>query len=159
MEPTRTERSGWTTGLIAGGLIGFIAASGLGGIGVLALGKREYSRARAGWNLVPVIVYNQDLAAGTAVTFDVVSQRSIPEQFVTASIITPNDASRMIGARLAQPVQAGDPATWQGLADGKGKEGCETVCRWAAEAEPARAQKIRDAMKRLEPSPVAKPEQ
>ena len=153
MEPTRTERSGWMTGLIAGGLAGLLLVGGLGGVGVFAMAKyreRQEIRSKGSWSLVPAVVFDHDLKAGDTLGIDDVAQRAFPEQFVTASVVKPDEATLVIGARLAQPVRSGDLATWQSLADGKSPEACERVCRWAAGTDPARAQEIREAVKKLE---------
>jgi Flp pilus assembly protein CpaB len=69
-------------------------------------------KAREGWNLRPVIIASEDLAAGTVLTFDNINQRSIPEQFVTASIVHPSAATDIINQKLRLPVKAGDPILW-----------------------------------------------
>jgi Flp pilus assembly protein CpaB len=134
MEPTKTEGSGWALGLIAGGLIGFFLAAGLGGIGAFYYGKREHKRVRAGWNLVPVVVANEDIAAGAEITFDAISQRPIPEQFVTSSVVRPDSASYIVGVRVITPLQAGDPVRWSDLASALDRDECARVCTWVAEA-------------------------
>ena len=112
MEPTRSAKSGWTLGIILGLVIGFCFSCGLGGVGVYVLERREHKRVRAGWNLIPVIIANQDISAGSTVSFDVVSQRPIPEQFVTSSVVKPDSASYVIGQKILVPLQAGDPLMW-----------------------------------------------
>ena len=135
------------TPLVIAIVLGLLAGS------VAYLGiQREKSRVKAGWNLVPVIVAAQDLPEGTVVGFEMLSQRPIPEQFVTNSVLRPEEASVMIGAKVSGPVQAGDPVTWQSMADGATKEECEKVCAWAAEADPARKQKIREGLAKLKPA-------
>lgn len=75
-------------------------------------------KARAGWNLRPIVVAAQDLPAGTVLTWEHLSQRSAPEQFVTPSIYMPDEASELIQQRLLAPVRAGDPLVrgllWRG---------------------------------------------
>jgi len=41
--------------------------------------KKKESDVRRGWNLVPVVVSAVDISEGTVVTFDMISQRSVPE--------------------------------------------------------------------------------
>jgi Flp pilus assembly protein CpaB len=67
---------------------------------------------RKGWNLVPVVVAAVDLDQGKAVTMDMISQRSVPEQFVTSSIVKPDSASYIVNQKILVPVQAGDPLRW-----------------------------------------------
>lgn len=88
------------------------------GLGVLAffLGwsglERAAQEARIGWNPVPVIVANVDIPEGTLLTTDMIARRSIPEQFVTASVVKPDSASLLVGQRVVIPLQAGDPMMW-----------------------------------------------
>lgn len=76
-----------------------------------AVKKRE-ADVRKGWNLVPVIVASVDISEGTEVTMEMVSQRSIPEQFVTSSVVKPDSASYVVGQKTLVPLQAGDPLLW-----------------------------------------------
>lgn len=88
------------------------------GLGLLAfvLGWSSLQKARSdvrkGWNLVPVVVAATDLSEGTTVTMEMVSQRSIPEQFVTSSVIKPDSASYVIGQKVMVALQSGDPLLW-----------------------------------------------
>ncbi len=81
---------------------------------IVAYSAVEKRRADAikGWNLVPVIVASVDISEGTEVTMEMVSQRSIPEQFVTSSVVKPDSASYVIGQKTVVPLQAGDPLLW-----------------------------------------------
>ena len=74
--------------------------------------QREKSRIRQGRNLIPVIVANQDITEGTTNTFDLLSQRPVPEQFVTSSVVKPDSASYVVGQKVLVPVQAGDLLLW-----------------------------------------------
>ncbi len=89
--------------LVLGVFAGIIAYS--------AVRKKE-SDVRRGWNLVPVVVAAVDVAEGTVVTFDMISQRSVPEQFVTSSVVKPDSASYVVNQKVLVPVQAGDPLLW-----------------------------------------------
>ena len=157
MEKPVTDRNSWMVGLVAGGLIGAMASCGLGGFGVFMLAKREYKKARAGWVLKPVIVYNQDLAAGSPITFEVVSQRPLPEQFVTGSVVKPDQASSIITARVTKPVAAGDPVRWQDLVEGTTAEECQKACAWTSQVPPEKSKPIREALEKLKPEPEARP--
>ena len=70
--------------LVLGLLAGVVAYSAI---------KKKEADVRRGWNLVPVVVASQDIPEGTVVTFDMISQRSVPEQFVTSSVVKPDSAS------------------------------------------------------------------
>jgi pilus assembly protein CpaB len=108
----RTRGSGFITGMLLGLGMGLVLTCLLSGVGY-AWVQREGMKVRKGWNLVPVVVAAQDIAEGTPVTFELISQRSIPEQFVTASVVKPDQATRIIHQPVTVPVKAGDPMTWQ----------------------------------------------
>src|SRR5438552_4892608 len=74
--------------------------------------KKKEADVRRGWNLVPVVVAAADITEGTVVTFDMISQRSVPEQFVTSSVVKPESASYVVNQKVLVPVQAGDPLLW-----------------------------------------------
>ena len=89
--------------LVLGLLAGIVAYS--------AIKKREQDAMR-GFNLVPVIVAAIDISDGTVVTFDMISQRSVPEKFVTSSVVKPDSASYIVNQKVLVPIQAGDPLLW-----------------------------------------------
>jgi pilus assembly protein CpaB len=74
--------------------------------------KKQMADARKGWNPIPVVVAAVDIPEGATVTFDMVSQRSVPDQFVTSSVVKPESASYVVGQKVLVPVQAGDPLLW-----------------------------------------------
>lgn len=76
-----------------------------------AIKKRE-SDVRRGWNLVQVVVAAVDISEGTTVTMDMISQRSVPEQFVTSSVVKPDSANYIANQKVLVPLQAGDPLLW-----------------------------------------------
>ncbi|MEW6430094.1 MAG: Flp pilus assembly protein CpaB [Myxococcota bacterium] len=76
-----------------------------------AIKKRE-ADVRKGWNLVPVVVAAVDISEGTTVTMEMISQRSIPEQFVTSSVVKPDSASYIVNQKVLVALQAGDPLLW-----------------------------------------------
>lgn len=92
-------------GLVLGLVIGVLIGLAVGGVWT-------NHKAREGWNLVPVIVAAQDLPEGTVITFDHLSQRSIPEQFVTSSVVKPIAAEYIVNQKLLVPVQQGDAMIW-----------------------------------------------
>jgi pilus assembly protein CpaB len=99
------KSGGLALGLITGVMLGLMLGLTVGGVWT-------NHKARKGWNLRPVIVASEDLPAGTVLTFDNINQRSIPEQFVTDSVVKPMDAESIINQRLRVPVKAGDPMIW-----------------------------------------------
>jgi Flp pilus assembly protein CpaB len=84
----------------------------LGSVGGVFLVKRAATNARMGWNLVPVVVAAVDIPAKTTVTMEMIAQRSIPEQFVTSSVVQPDGASYIVNQKVLVPLQAGDPLRW-----------------------------------------------
>src|SRR3954468_19108644 len=74
--------------------------------------KKKEADVRRGWNLVPVVVAASDIGEGTVVSFDMISQRSVPEQFITSSVVKPDSASYVVNQKVLVPVQAGDPLLW-----------------------------------------------
>lgn len=89
--------------LVLGLLAGVIAYSAI---------KKKEADVRRGWNLVPVVVAAQDIPDGTIVSFEMISQRSVPEQFVTSSVVKPDSASYVVNQKVLVPLQAGDPLLW-----------------------------------------------
>jgi pilus assembly protein CpaB len=89
--------------LVLGLLAGVVAYSAI---------KKKESDVRKGWNLVPVVVASQDIPEGTVVTFDMISQRSVPEQFVTSSVVKPDSASYIVNQKVLVGLQTGDPLLW-----------------------------------------------
>ena len=96
--------------------------------GVIAFSavKKKEMDVRRGWNLVPVVVASTDLSEGSVVTMEMVSQRSIPEQFVTSSIVKPDSASYIVNQKVLVPVQAGDPLLWSQFETTKAAERLST---------------------------------
>jgi len=99
-------------GILLGGLLGFIGGGLMSGLVTWTLVTKNARELREGWNLVPVVVASQDIPEGTVVTFDLLQQRSIPEQFVTASVVKPEGAETIVNQRLLVPVRAGDLLLW-----------------------------------------------
>lgn len=79
---------------------------------LLATKEKEVDRVKKGWMLVPVVVAAQDIPEGTTVTFEMIAQRSVPEQFVTSSVVKPDSASYIVNQKVLVPLQAGDPLLW-----------------------------------------------
>ncbi len=113
---TPSRAGGFFPGFFIGlavGLALLCLVSGAGYVYFSSQGQEE----RKGWNLVPVIVMNSDLAAGAPLTFDAISQRSIPEQFVTKSNVGPDSASKVVGKQLVVPLRAKDPLRWSDIGE------------------------------------------
>ena len=92
-------------------LVALVLAVFAGAIAFSAIKKKE-SDVRRGWNLVPVVVAASDIPEGTVVTLDMISQRPVPEQFVTSSVVRPESASHVVNQKILVPLQAGDPLLW-----------------------------------------------
>lgn len=107
----RTGNSGFVTGLSIGLAVG-LAITCLGSAAGFYYVKRSGENARKGWNLVPVIVAAVDIPENTVVTFEQLSQRSVPEQFVTSSVVKPDSASYIVNQKVLVPLQAGDMLLW-----------------------------------------------
>lgn len=106
------QGSGFVLGVICGGALGFLVIALVIGVGGYAWIQKQAREAKRGWNLVPVVVAAQDIPENTVITFDQISQRSVPEQFVTSSVVKPDSASYIVNQRLLVPVRAGDPMLW-----------------------------------------------
>lgn len=96
--------------------------------------KKSESDVRRGWNLVPVVVAAIDIPEGTVVGFDMISQRSVPEQFVTSSVVKPDSASYVVNQKVLVPVQAGDPLLWSQFETTKAAERLSTRVQKKARA-------------------------
>ena len=92
--------------------------------GIVSYGaiKAKESAVRKGWNLVPVTVANQDIPEGTVITFQMIAQRSVPEQFVTSSVVKPESSSYVVGQKVLVSLQSGDPLLWSQFATTKSAE-------------------------------------
>ncbi|MBS2031222.1 MAG: hypothetical protein JST54_25205 [Deltaproteobacteria bacterium] len=103
--------------------------------------KHERRAVRAGWNLVPVLVIADDVQAGTVITYDVISQRAVPEQFVTTSIARPDRANELVGKRIKVPLKAGDLLLWSEFDDFKSPTpGCDAITVLTEQLEGAKNQ-------------------
>ena len=76
--------------------------------------------------LVPIIVAAVDIPAGTKMTLEMLSQRSIPKRLVTASIVKPDSASYLINQPTKRVMLTDDFLLWSSFdADPRIIEGCE----------------------------------
>jgi pilus assembly protein CpaB len=99
-----------------------VALGLLAGVIAYSAIKHREIEIKRGWNLVPVVVAAVDVSEGTVVTFDMISQRSVPEQFVTSSVVKPDSASYVVNQKVLVPVQAGDPLLWSQFETTKASE-------------------------------------
>jgi pilus assembly protein CpaB len=88
--------------------------------------RRQAENNRKGWNLVPVVVAGVDISEGTVVTIEMVATRSIPEQFVTASVVKPDSATYIVNQKVLVPLQSGDPLLWSQFETTKAAERLST---------------------------------
>src|SRR4051812_1343552 len=109
MDDVKTpEPSGFLPGFVIGAIVGLMVCGIVGGALAYAMVKKTRSDVQRGWNLVPVVIAERDLPAGSTLTFDDVAQRSIPEQLVTRSIVRPDNANYVIFQALSVPLAKGD---------------------------------------------------
>ncbi len=128
----RPHGPAWTAGRFPLAIAATLAlCSGL--VAYSAIKKKE-ADVRRGWNLVPVVVAAADLSEGSVVTFDMISQRSVPEQFVTSSVVKPDSASYVVNQKVLVPVQAGDPLLWSQFETTKAAERLSTKVQKKARA-------------------------
>ena len=88
--------------------------------------KKKEADVRRGWNLVPVVVASQDIPEGTVISFDMINQRSVPEQFVTSSVVKPDSATYVVGQKVLVALQQGDPLLWSQFETTKAAERLST---------------------------------
>ncbi|MBN1208105.1 MAG: hypothetical protein JXB05_24790 [Myxococcaceae bacterium] len=98
--------------LMAGIVAGSIVTGCAGGIVAYVMVKKAEHGDRKGWGLVPVVVAARDIAPGEKVPLEAISQRPIPEQFITPSVVKPDSAVSVGFSRLTAPLVAGDPMNW-----------------------------------------------
>lgn len=98
--------------LAVGAALGLGMGGLVGGALSFVLTKKAEVEAHRGWNLMPVVVAARPLAPGTLVTMEDFSQRSIPEQLATASVVKPDSASYVLNQAVLVPVAAGEPLRW-----------------------------------------------
>jgi Flp pilus assembly protein CpaB len=122
-------------GVISGGVIGLILGAALTGLVSYNYMKRRLTDAYH--SLVPVVVAAQDIPANTPITFDHISQRSMPEQFVPSSIVKPDSATRIIHQRINVSLKAGDPLFWHQFEGAKPQK--QAPCLLAARDIPVGA--------------------
>jgi pilus assembly protein CpaB len=111
-----------------------LALATIAGVTSYSAVKKKEMDVRKGWNLVPVVVAAVDVSEGTVVTMEMISQRSIPEQFVTSSVVKPDSASYVVNQKVLVPLQAGDALLWSQFETTKAAERLSTKVQKKARA-------------------------
>lgn len=120
--------------LAVGAALGLGMGSLVGGALSFVLTKKAEAEAHRGWDLVPVVVAAQAVAPGAEVTMEDITQRSIPEQLVTASVVKPDSASYVVKQQVLVPVAAGEPLRW-GYFEVSKARGDDAPGKWLLEAD------------------------
>jgi Flp pilus assembly protein CpaB len=76
--------------------------------------KRECRVYRC-WNLTPVVVAAHRIEPGARLTYEDLSQRSFPEQYVRAADVKPDLAGAIVGQFARWPLNEGEPIQWTDL--------------------------------------------
>jgi hypothetical protein len=92
----------------------------LGGVVSYAFVEKARVDVRRGWTLVPTTVAAKRLTPGSIVKMADLSNRSVPEMLVTASMITPESASTIVNQAILVSVEPGEPLRWAFFAAGEG---------------------------------------
>lgn len=141
------RRTGRMIGLgISAGLVFSCLLSGIVGV---PLARKLAERKRAGWNLVPVVVVAVDLKAGDDIVMENISQRSVPEQFVTKSMVRPDSASYVINQPTLVPLYAGDVVTWPIVQSPAAAAECSKLVEGLLTARPARPEVVQRVVAEL----------
>lgn len=147
----------------------FLAGFGLAAVAVAALTVFSHSGrvagAREGWDLVPVVVLGRDVPEGQALTFEDLTQRQLPSQFASASVVTPNDVSRVVGRGPSMPLKKGDLLLWAAFTDYSATDECfgAIASKVKAAKDKAREDALASFQARMgapppEPEPVPMPQ-
>jgi Flp pilus assembly protein CpaB len=73
---------------------------------------------------VAIVVAAVDIPAGTVVTFDMISQRSVDASLAVSAIVKPDSASYIVNQKVLAPMLAGDMMRWSLFETTKGGELC-----------------------------------
>jgi len=74
--------------------------------------QRKEAKIKEGWTLMPVVVANRDIVEGSVLDYEMVAKMQMPEQFVTPSVVKPEQFEKVIGQKLMVPLQRGDLILW-----------------------------------------------
>jgi hypothetical protein len=111
-EPGRRLSDARVTAVTLGVLVGLVVGVLTAGFASFFVARYSAAKARAGWNLVPVVVAAVDIPENTVVTLDMIAQRQVPEQFVTSSVVRPESAASIVNRKVMVTLQAGDMMLW-----------------------------------------------
>jgi Flp pilus assembly protein CpaB len=125
----RQGDSSFTVGILTGGVIGLILGAALMGFAGYGYMQRKLAPYQVGY-LAPVVVASVEIAANTPLTFELISQRSVPEHLATESVVRPDTVSRIMGQRINVPVRAGDMLLWSQFESPKQRK--QSLCMVAA---------------------------
>lgn len=107
-----SERQMQVLGLLAGGVVGGLGAGLISSLLAFTLIKAQEDSSRSKWNLVPTVVAGKALAPGEQATPEAVLKRSLPERFVTASLVKEESAAFVLNQEVLVPLGPGDPFHW-----------------------------------------------
>jgi Flp pilus assembly protein CpaB len=99
------------------GLLIFAGLLGLSAIVVHAKYGQAFAEAKAGWNLVPVLVSSVDMKKNHLLNTEDISQRMIPNQFMNANNIGPDSAPVILKSRIRADILHGDFVLWSQFAE------------------------------------------
>ena len=146
----------------------FLAGLVLAAVAMTAIRVSTYpariGRVRAGWDLVPTVVAGRDVPEGQALTFEDLTQRQLPSQFVSGSVVRPEDVSRVVGRAPSMPLKQGDLLLWAAFTDYSATDECFSAIapRVTAAKDEARQDALASFQARMgaplpEPEPVPVP--
>lgn len=101
--------------------------------------------------LEPVVIAAVDIPAGTVVTMEMISQRSVPKRLVSSSYVKPDSASYIINQPTRRPMLAGDFMAWNNFdaPDTRVLQACEKgVSKGAASTAADQVSRARAAIVR-----------
>lgn len=104
--------------------------------------KKKERDVRRGWDLVNVIVAAKDIPEGTRVTMDMMSERAVPERFVTSSVVKRDFLNYVVDQQVLVPLQRGDPLLWSQFATTRVAERLSTKVQKRARAITIEASKL-----------------
>ena len=145
---------------LAGVVVGAVLVAS---VAFIALAPRV-DAARKGWDLKPVVVASRDVAEGQVLTFEDLTQRALPEQFVTPSVVRPEDAPRIVGRAPSMALKQNDVLLWAAFTDYSATDECFSAIasRVSAAKDEARDGALARFEARMgapltEPQPVPEP--
>jgi Flp pilus assembly protein CpaB len=129
--------------LLVSALVGFLVAAVVVAVLVTFGVRRKSAEATRGWLPETVLSVRSDLDEGAVVTEDTLVEMQLPEQFVSLSNVRPADRSRLLGRKITQPLQQGDPLMWQDFAPAEARHRAEACAERIAATVDARGNEER----------------